>query len=230
MNGFTFTYSDLLALANTTGATMTTQDLNNDKNYQERKAEIIAENNAYNNMLATMKAANTNLSDDDAKILVEHLGFRHTDITKFENDCLAELQKAVNETAKEQAYENAKSAYENFMTAMGFNNTQQPQQVINLNAMIPQPAQPQPTEETELDEKHMSFQDRCELIESMMSGGSGHNQFRKHLSVRHQNVEVKSIIKDWYKSGYITLAEKNSLLFLANINACSNHLNVTARR
>lgn len=231
MNGnFTFTYADLLALANTTGTVVTSADLSNDENYKKRKAEIEAENNAFTNMVNTMRSANTNLSYDDAKVLAERLGFKYKNITDFENECLAELQKAVNETAREEAYKNAKNAYEDFVKVMGFDQQQTVTSapVINLNAVVPVQNTQEP--EAEIDEAKMTFTERCEFVEDLMRGGVGNSQFKKHLSVRHQNVEAKSIVKDWYKSGYISLAEKNSLLFLCNINACSSHLNVTARR
>lgn len=228
MNGFTFTYNDLLALANTTGRTITLTDLQNDENYQKMKKQIDEENTMYANIVATMKAANQNLSDDEAGNMAVRLGFKYTDVNKFNADCVEQMQKTVNEAAKEDAYKNAKNAYEEFVKVMGFNTQPaQPQPIINLNAVVPTQVE---SSEDEIDEKSMTFQERCDYIETLMSGGSGSSQFKKHLSVRHQNVGAKTVVKEWYKMGYISLAEKNSLLFLANISACSNHINVTARR
>lgn len=227
-NGFNFTYSDILALANTKAATLTTADLSTNTYYQEQKAKIAAENVAFNNMVATMRAANPNLSAADAKVLAERLGFKYTEISVFEAECLEQMQKVADEEAREEAYATAKRSCEEFIKIMGFQNQPQQSPIINLNAVIPQA---QVEEDEELDEAHMTFSERCDYIECLVSGSAkGNTQFKKHLDTRHKNIEAKTLVKEWYKKGFITLSEKNSLLFMCNISTCSNHLNVTARR
>lgn len=226
-NRFTFTYADIKNLATTKAKKITVIDLINDMPYQEEKKKVEQSNDEFNNIVDTLQKLNGNLSKDEAKAMASKLGYKYIDIAEFEKGYIEQLQADADADAKEKAYAEARDAYDEFMKVMGFNNNQQPtQSVINLNAVIPA-AQVEPEE---LDESKMSFNERCELVEEMLSGNSGNSQFKKHLSVRHKNVGAKSLIKEWYKLGYISLAEKNSLLFLANISACSGHLNVTARR
>lgn len=227
-NGFNFTYEDIKKLAETKGAIVTTADLTNDNLYQEAKKIAEEGNKVFTDIVDTLQKINNGLGKADAEDMARKLGYEYVDIKKLESDYINQLQADRDAEAREKAYSDAKSAYENFMAVMGFNNQPASQPVINLNAVIPQPQAK--ADEAEIDEAHMSFKERCEFVDELLSGGIGSSQFRKHLSVRHQNVEAKSIVKDWYKSGYISLAEKNSLLFLCNINACTSHLNVTARR
>lgn len=229
-NGFNFNFNfkDIQNLASTKASTITAADLANDTAYQEAKKKIIEDNNTFDAIVNTfMNMQNSNLTKAEAEELAKRLNYQHTDVAEFEKSYLEKLQEDADAEAREEAYNNAKKSYDEFIRAMGFDN-QQPaaQQIINVNAVVP--AQ---KPENEIDEKHMSWKDRCEYIEELSSGSShGNNQFRRHLSVRHQNIGAKALVKEWYKAGYITLAEKNSLLFMCNINACSNHLNVTARR
>jgi hypothetical protein len=227
-NNFTFTYKDIKDLANTHAKKITVLDLVNDTQYQETKKRIESENKVHENMVATIKAMNNNkISDEDAKVLAEKMGCVFVDIKEFEDKYIEQLQADADQEAKEKAYEDAKKSYDEFIKVMGFNNNQ-PQQfpVINMNAVI----QPQ-VEDEEIDEAHMTFSERCEYIECLVSGSAkGNTQLKKHLDTRHKNIGAKSLVKEWYKKGYISLAEKNSLLFMCNISTCSNHLNVTARR
>ena len=237
MNGFNFNFNfkDVQNLATTKAPVITAADLANDTAYQEAKKKIIEDNNTFDAIVNTfMNMQNANLTKAEAEDLVTRLNYKHIDVAEFEKGYIEKLQEDADAEAREAAYLNAKNAYDSFIQAMGFNTQPQNAQPsipiqLNMNAVVPANIQ-EPEKADEIDEKHMSFQDRCEYIEELLSGNSGNTQFRRHLAVRHKNVEAKSLIKEWYKAGYISLSEKNSLLFLANITACSGHVNVTARR